>query len=227
MDTDTIRRGALSPATGTRAAARGVGRGVRRRCAGLTFAELMLAIVITSLVAMGVASMMLAVTYGTTTHTGLRDNMVRLKMMTGRIDAALRNARMVLASGSNYIVLWNDDTHANGVPDLSEITYIERNSATNTVTCYKVAIASGTTQATINASDVTFTFADNFATQMTTNKNNGKLTGTLWGTGVTALTFTPNNATVQSSTFVSYRMTIPNGGTQTTTEIGAMSLRTQ
>jgi hypothetical protein len=196
----------------------------RRR--GLTMIELLLASSITALVGLGVAAMMDAVTTGTATQKNVRDAQVRMKVLQGRLDAALRNTQMVLQSSTDYVILWSDDTHADSVPDLSELRMIERDSATKVVTSYVAAWPAGSTQTTVEAADTAYTTATDFRTTLNAMKGTSKLTATKWASSVGSLAFTFNDTDPQLASLVTYKLLLTSG-TDTQTGVGGVSIRNQ
>jgi len=63
--------------------------------------------------------MLWAVSYGTDSARDMRVLVVKHTLVATRFTAAVRSAKMVLAQGDDYIILWQDDTNSNSVPELS------------------------------------------------------------------------------------------------------------
>lgn len=93
---------------------------------------------ITGLVALGVAGVLQAASYGTSSKREVRRLVVRSEQLRHRVDDAIRNARAVLAAGSDlngniYLVLWRGDinnvsTNRDKV-NLSELQMLEWSTA--------------------------------------------------------------------------------------------------
>ncbi|MCP4247270.1 MAG: hypothetical protein GY778_09505, partial [bacterium] len=78
----------------------------RTRRNGLTLVELLLAVMISALIGGGVVAMLVAVAYGTSSSRDLRAIVVKSATIDGRLGAAIRRSRQVLAVGTDYCILW-------------------------------------------------------------------------------------------------------------------------
>ena len=103
---------------------------------GLTLVELLIAVTITALVGAGVATMLVATTRGTSSRTDLRGLVVKHKTLSARLGSSIRSAKMVLAAGSDFVVLWAHDDRANDLPNRSELQRIEWDNTNNEVRSY-------------------------------------------------------------------------------------------
>ena len=176
--------------------------------AGLTLIELILALGVTSLVAAGVAMVMFATARGTSSSQDVHGLVIKHKIIDSRLGGLVRSCQMVLATGSNYMVLWVFDTAGNGVPNRDEIRYIEFNSTTNEVWSYKTVWPSGWTQDQINAANTAYPLTTAFGTVIPALKGQATFIGERWATGVTGFSVTLNNAVAQSASLVNYTVTI-------------------
>ncbi len=193
--------------------------------AGVTFVELVLALGITGLVGLGVAAMMVSSTYGLTSQKGMRNLVVRHKTIGARLDSAMRGAKQVLASGDGYLVLWIEDTRADGKPNISELRRIELDGSTDELSGYVGTFPSGWSEAAVTAADTAYELTDNFDTVTTALKSGSYFPKEVWGEGVTAWTMSfDDNGDPTTTYLISYRMTLDAGGT-TSTAIGAAALR--
>jgi type II secretory pathway pseudopilin PulG len=188
----------------------------RTRRPGLTLLELLISISVTAFIGLGVALILQAAAYGTSTKRDARRVSVRAETLRDRLDDAVRNSASFLASGTNYLVIWqgdeNDDTQVN----LSELQLIELNTTTQTLTSYVATLPVGT--------DTAYAATVDFNSTTQTLKGNGTLTGTTWATGISAVTFTLDNVTPQQAVLLTWSVTL-NNGTQTEPVSGAVSLR--
>jgi prepilin-type N-terminal cleavage/methylation domain-containing protein len=189
----------------------------------MTLVELLMALSITGLVGVAVATMMAGVSYGTTSKKELGAVVVKLKAVTGRLDAALRSGAMILEVGTNYLVVWNGDANGDEAANISEIRLIERDAATGRLTSYSANFGS-MTEAQIEAVDTGYALNSNFRTVTTSLKSGQYFPGTRWADEVTAWSVTPDQADEQAARVASYRITITSG-TVSETEIGAAALR--
>ncbi|MCG8507871.1 MAG: hypothetical protein MI741_01465 [Rhodospirillales bacterium] len=188
----------------------------RHRAAhGLTLVELLLAVSITSLVGIGIAMMLTAVTYGTDEEKSRRKLVVAGKAVSHRLSAELREARMILAEGDSYVVLWMRDLDDNDAPSLLEIQRIECDSSSDEIRCYSPA--SG-------ATDTAYTLADNFNTITNAIKGTADFPQAIWASDVTAWTIDLDTVDPQQASLVTYRLTV-SSGQMSDTSVFAVALR--
>lgn len=188
-----------------------------RKHRGFTTVELLLTLAVTGVVGLGIASMLLAIGNGTDTKTDVRSVMARHKVFSSRLADAIGGSKRILATGTNYIVLWNSDANGDSQPNLSEIQRIEWNSSTKELWSYVGTVATGGT-------DTSYQLTADFGTITTNLKTGSSFPGTKWGSNVSAWSTTLNNATVQSATLLSYRYTLLVGQ-GTNMAVGAVALR--
>lgn len=179
---------------------------------------------ITAMVGCAISAMLFAVARGTDDGADSRSLVIQHKTIAGRMDAAVRGSKNILALGSNYIVLWMADTRANGAPDLSELRRIEYDSATHALISYKASFPAGYTQAQIDAADTAYALNADFATTTATLKGTSSFPAETWSGTLYGWTMVIDNISPQSARLVSYRLTIGTG-TKTATVCGAAALR--
>ena len=201
-------------------------RAARNR--GLTLVELLIAVTITALVAAGVASMLVATTRGTSSRTDLRGLAVKHKTLAARLTASIRSSKMVLDSGSDFVVLWAHDERVNDLPNLSELQRIEWDNTNNEVRSYTTEFPGGWSEAQIEAADTQYDFTTDFDAETTTLKTNqpDRFPATMWGTSVTALSFVVDDANPQLAGLVSFELTV-SAEVLSDTSINAVALRNE
>jgi type II secretory pathway pseudopilin PulG len=177
----------------------------RRRARGFTLLELILALGGTALVAAAITAMLVSVSYGTSSTQDVRSLAVKQKTLGGRFAAAVRSSRTVLATGSDYLVLWIADTRENDAPNLSELRRIERTGG-NEIWCYS-ADPSLSDPNDPNG-DTEYTLDQDFDAITSALAGGGSFPGELWATGVTAMTIGLDEATAQSAAMVGYQFTV-------------------
>ncbi len=186
------------------------------RATGLTAVELLMALAITSLIGLAIASMLTAVSYGTDTSRDIRSLVVKNKTLSARITAAVRQSAQVLDADDGYVVLWTDDINESGAPDLLELRRIELDAATDELTDYTPDPS---------ATDVAYDLAsDDFDAVTNGLITSGDLLGELWATEVTDWLVDPDDAVVQDAELLSFQLTLTAGGL-TDTSVNAVSLR--
>lgn len=196
---------------------------VRRSMAGITLVELLLALAGTAFVALAIAMMMLAVTYGTDSSKDMRFVLVKDTVITARVGAALRGSKMILEAGDGYVILWMHDGRNNGFPNLSEIRLIERDAASNELVSHQAEFSSSLTEEQLEAADTQYDLTDNFRTLTNALKATAAFPGDSWAVGVTSLTFSLNHATTQSATAAEFQVGYTaNGQAQRTINVAAL-----
>ncbi|GAB4186090.1 MAG: hypothetical protein Kow00105_00550 [Phycisphaeraceae bacterium] len=186
------------------------------RYLGLTLVELLMALTVTALIGAAIASMLSAVTYGTSNTHDLRSLVAKNKTLSARITAAVRQSRQVLDAGNDYLVLWTEDLNGSDAPDLLELQRIERDSVNNTLTSYTPDP---------NATDVAYDLEnDDFDTITTNLISSGDLVGERWGNDVAGFAVTPDQPDPLDATLISYQLTLTAGG-MSDVSVNAVSLR--
>lgn len=188
----------------------------RRASSGLTLVEMLMALAITGLIGAAIASMLSAVTYGTSSSKDIRSLVVKNKTLSARITAAVRSSAQLLDADDGYVVLWTKDLNDSGQPDLLELQRIELDTDTDELTSYTPA--SG-------AVDVAYDIdTDDFDSVSTALIGSGDLEGALWATGVTQWTVDTDEADPLDAELISFQMTM-GAGSLADTSIHAVSLR--
>lgn len=173
-----------------------------RRCAGLSFIEVMLSLAITGMIGASVVSMVSAVQYGTTNEADRRRLNIKQEIIRSRVNAAIRSSRMVLDSGSDYLVLWMGDTSANDKPNLSELRRVEWDSQTNELWSNKAP------DTLAESDDTEFELTDDFDTITSALAGTANFPDELWATELTAWTHSLNETDAQTATVVIYSTTV-------------------
>lgn len=205
MKTDGVRR--IATASG--------GRG-----AGFTMVEILIAMAITALIGTGVSVMLVSVSNGTTSQSDLRRASVKEKVIAMRMNTAIRSSKIVLDQGPDYLVLWMGDERANGLPDLSEIRRIDRDSTTLELWSYTAPLGIS------DAANTTYSFVDDFQAITWALMGTANFPGQIWGTNVTAWTQTLNQTNPQATTLVGYSLTLA-GNNVMGTVANTLSLRSR
>ena len=191
-----------------------VGRPVGGRRTGMTIVELVLAIAITAVIGTAVASILFAFSYGSSAQSDHRGAMVTSELVTRWMSDAVSRSHMVLAQGSNYLVLWVADSNGNGQPELSELRRIEFDSTAMTLTSFKPPVNL--------ASDTPYDLATtDFYGVTSALKGGASFPGQVW-ISATGLTTVLDNANVQQAAYVGWRITLASGNTPITAIGGAM-----
>ncbi len=183
---------------------------------GLTIVEMLMALAITGLIGAAIASMLTAVTYGTSSSRDIRSLVVKNKTLGARLSAAVRQSAQLLDAADGYIVLWTKDLNDSGAPDLLELRRIEWDGTTGELTDY-------TPDPT--ATDAAYDLAtDDFDAITTSLIGSDDLVGELWATGVTLWEVDLDAVDPQDAVLVSFQLTL-SAGSLSDISVHAVSLR--
>ena len=208
----------MTPGTGQEfgVVARAAGHRRRSACRGLTLVELVLGLVITSFISAAIGAMLISVSAGVSHQRETRACTVSHAVASIRVGEALRSAKMVLAMGPDYVVLWMPEAWPNGMVNLSEFVRIERDPAAEELVCYR---------APPNLAEADDTAYDLAATDF--DAVTSALRGTpffprrLWASGVTGWATTTTTTDPREARYVGYRITMSLDGVAETTFGGA------
>lgn len=124
-----------------------------RRRRGLTLLELMLALVVTVMIAGAIASMLAAVRTGVVERRDARDALVAGHAAASRLGAYLAPSRCLLAAGEDELVLWLHDDRADGNVHASEIRWLAWDARTASIVVQWVDFPDEWTQSRIDLAD--------------------------------------------------------------------------
>ena len=207
---------ALEAHSGCRSAARARASfraivGDHRRLSAFTIAELLIALTITSLIALTASGMLFATIRATDDRTDRRHVIVRSAVIGKRITAEVHGALSFLAASDDEIVIWATDGNANGAVNLDEIVLLERDNATSELRRYAIVWPSGWDQATIDAANTVYTPAADFSAVAAAAKGTGNFPASVWSTQLTAMGVTLDNVTVQQARLATLRLILSVG----------------
>ncbi|MEM9345269.1 MAG: hypothetical protein AAGB26_01500 [Planctomycetota bacterium] len=182
---------------------------------GLTLLELLLALAGTAVIGTAVTAMLTGVAYGTTADKDMRSLITRQMALRARVEAEIRESRMVLDSGSDYVILWSGDSDDDGLPSKTEIQVIEYDAVMDRVMRYAPAAL---------ITDVGYALTDDFRTSTNSYKGDATFPGERWAEQITSLAISLDNIDPQSAKLVSFTFGM-TGGEIPYTGIGAASIR--
>ena len=191
----------------------------RTRCVarGLTLLELLLALAGTAVIGSAVAAMLTGVAYGTATDKDMRSLITRQMALRARIEAEVRESRMLLDAGSDYLILWSSDADGDGLPSKAEIQVIEYDPVMDRVMRYAPAPL---------ISDVGYALTDDFRTVTDGYKGDATFPSERWAEQITSFTITLDDLDPQSAKLVSFTFGMI-GGEVPYTGIGAATIRNE
>ncbi len=174
---------------------------------GMTLVELLLSLAVTGVIGATVATLLFAVSRGTSSSNDLRESLVRQQILDHRLNAALGASRAVLATGADYLVLWHADARTDGKPNISELRRIERD-ATGRIVVYRGTLPSDWTPEQQSTADTAYELDANFAAVTASLKGNALFPSEIWATGVSAMSVTLDDDSMDEVALLSYRMTL-------------------
>ncbi|MEM9914825.1 MAG: hypothetical protein AAF911_07690 [Planctomycetota bacterium] len=217
----TSAPGTTHPATGmvVGVAQARANRARAARGRGLTLIEMIMALGIMALIGATIAGMLSAMAYGTDEDSDVRKLVARSKMVSMRINAAVRGSQRVLEAGETadltWVVLWGRDLDENDAPSLLEIRLLEYDAAAGTLSSYT---------APDGTADVLYTLADDFDAITDALRGTADFPETRWANDAQGFTVTLDETDPQSARLVSYRLSL-TAGNLTDTTIGTATLR--
>lgn len=178
-----------------------------------TLMETIIALVVSALISLGVASILQTAAYGTSSQRDIRRVVVQGEVVHERLDAAIRNSRAVLASGNGYVVLWTGDSNPDSHVNLSEMQLIEVPTGSTTLSAYSGVYTVG---------DPVYATSSNFYTVAQAAKAGSSFPRTTWATNISNLTFKLDNATPILSKLVTWSLTLTDQQLKQTIVSGAL-----
>ena len=188
----------------------------RSRRRGLTLIELLLALAGTAFVGAAVASMLVAVSYGTRADKDMRTLVVKHKTIDARLSGAIRASCTVLEQSDDLLILWMYDADGNAQPNLAEVCRIER--ASDVMTAYRAP------DDLDEADNVAWPLDADFDALTAALKGGASFPGEIWATRMTEWTIALDAADASEARLVSYRFTLAAGDMRDTA-VNAVALR--
>lgn len=186
-------------------------------CRGLTLLELLLALAGTAVIGTAVAAMLTGVAYGTATDKDMRSLITRQMALRARVEAEVRESRMLLDAGADYLILWSGDADDDGLPSKAEIQVIEYDAVMDRVMRYAPAPL---------ISDVGYALTDDFRTATNSYKGDSTFPGERWAEQISSLSVTLDHIDPQSAKLVALRFGMA-GGEVPYTGIAAAAIRNE
>jgi len=173
------------------------------------------------MVALGVTSMLFAVSRGAGEQDAQRRAQVKQAMIQNRLNSAIRSAKMVLAQSDTMVVLWTADLNANDQPNLAELHRIEWDSDTNKLWSNQAPDSLSEADNTEYDLDTT-----NFAAVTAALAGSNDFPDELWATDMTDWRTRLDAGAVQDARLISYDMAIQSGKVSKSS-VSAATLRTE
>jgi type II secretory pathway pseudopilin PulG len=139
-----------------------IGRRRAPRRGGLTMLELMLALVVTALIAGAISGMMGAVTAGVNTRRDSRTTMVSASAAAARLSAYVSPSRCLLQTDGRNLVIWLNDERESDTVHATEIRWLVYNGVDATLDVLFVTFPDGWTQAAKDLEDKEYALGTNW-----------------------------------------------------------------
>ena len=97
-------------------------------CTGFTLVELIMSLAITSMIGLGVSTLLLSMSSATRSQNDLHAQIVRRHILALRIGGMIKSSAYVLDVRSESLILWMGDYDNNGRPNISEIGRLQWNN---------------------------------------------------------------------------------------------------
>lgn len=97
----------------------------RRSCRGFTLAELLIALMVTSIILAAVASLAFAMGSAGQATDDMGRNQAQLRCATIIISELIKHSKLVCATPGDDLAVWRDDDNQDGQINPSELVYIE------------------------------------------------------------------------------------------------------
>ncbi len=177
---------------------------IRRKRApfGVTLIELLLAIAITSMIALGVASMMTAVSSVAETDREARSALLRSLAVREAMRAYIEESLCVLeiSDDNHTVVVWLEDDLSPGLANLSELRLIRFDPATNSILSERVTLPEGWHPAVRQGADVVVTSAMDLPGMFEGFADLSMTTVTTLASGIADAEWTLSDATPRNAT---------------------------
>lgn len=111
---------------------------MRKHRKGLTLAELVMAMSITAVIGMSIAGVSVALSNAYADTQDFYKSLSSARSAMINIQSTIKNAGLVTAIDGDSIVLWHSDTNSDGKINISELTVLNFDSASNKINQYTI-----------------------------------------------------------------------------------------
>jgi hypothetical protein len=178
---------------------------------GVMLLEMLLALAITALLGVGVAGIILMTGQNAATRNDMQESLVRLGLLTSRINASIRECGTILARDNNSLLLWSADVRPDGVPNLSELRLIERNPQTQELGQSVISLPAGLTDEQLQLLDTGYPLSTDFTALIGQLKAGGNFLYTPWGQHLSEWAIELDEAVPMEASLVGYRLNLNVG----------------
>ena len=192
-----------------------------QRAVGLTLVELTVSMAVMGLVALGVASMLMAVSSGTRTGSAGRALLVHEAALRARLTNTIRASRQILALGEHDLVLWIADRDGSEAPNLRELVHLRYDPDTKQLVRRSAEFPEFWDDDQIAAADTAYELAGDFLTIAEDLDGTEHWQSQRWTSGLTAWTFRADQADPTAATALAFTLTVDRDGEQSSFRVAA------
>jgi len=179
-----------------------------------TLAELIIALIITSFLTLGIASMLYATNYATSSRHEMRRLVVRQERLKAQFSDAIRNARTILGMDNDCVVLWQHDNRQNNQVNLSELQMIIFNRESSTLTSHTAKFPDSMTEPEKEAADINYPADTDFVAAAKTAVGGSYFPGKAWSKTIEHFSLSLDDPIPQSARLVNWSMRIKDADLQ-------------
>ena len=171
---------------------------------GLSLLEMLLALSITSLIAVGISSMISAVTSGVGTRRDIRTTMVRANAAQTRLAAYIVPCRSLLANNGSDLVLWLNDSRESDSVHATEIRWLLFDAEQGAIDVHFVDFPDAWTQTAKDLADTEYSANANWDAVLTQYQTSGWITTVRLVDGLNSAAITTDAAVPMGSRHVTF-----------------------
>ena len=173
-----------------------------------TFIELILAIGITAVIGVSIATMMAAVSSGITSQDDGRHTAIRIATTKLRLGAYVAPSRCILDKDSSFITLWLEDSEESNTVHATEIRWIQFNNESNELEVKFVSFPENWTQSQVDAANQEYGLNTNYSQVLQTFEENSFIETIGIADSVESCNFWTNEPLPLDATQVSMRFSL-------------------
>lgn len=192
-----------------------------QRAAGLTLVELTVSMAVMGLVALGVASMLMAVSSGTRTGSAGRALLVQEAALRARLTNTVRASRQILALGEYDLVLWVADRDGSEAPNLRELVHLRYDPDTDQLVRRSASFPEFWDDDQVAAVDTAYEMTADFLTVAEDLDGTEHWAEQRWTSGLSAWSLRADQVDANAATAIAFTLTVDRDGEQTSFRVAA------
>jgi hypothetical protein len=186
---------------------------------------MLLAISITSIIGVAIASMMAAATNSLVSRDDGRSTAIRLATTQVRLGAYIAPSKCILEKSNTHLVLWLEDSRDSNTAHVSEVRWIIHDDSTNTLSVLFVDFPNEWTQEMIDAADTECTPSTDYLTLLNSLQASELIDTIVLVDSMESCSFWINNQNPTDATNVTIRFSLESEFGQTNDAIVDETIR--